>query len=50
MPVECESRPVKKLVLLGQHKGFSTNALVNVSPFPTSSDSTVGISDRLSHR
>jgi hypothetical protein len=31
------------LALLGQHHGFGTNALVNVTPFAASLDLTAGI-------
>src|SRR5205823_13559488 len=38
--VPCEYFPVRIVVRLGQHSGFTTNALRNVTPFPASSDAT----------
>jgi hypothetical protein len=38
------------LALLGQHRGFVTNAFLNVTPLATSSDCTVGMNRNVSRR
>ena len=49
-PVEWEYLPVSRLERLGQHTGFTTNALVKVTPRSASSVWTFGIAQRVSAR